>query len=1129
MRNREELAIDIVSAIDDDIVEESLQKRFELWFKRKQKPNNKKWISIIAAAASFAIVLTSAFLLWSFLKAPVYLGMSVSNEAPKVNSAMVDIDELTPIALNADDAMLMPMYLNNTNYEGNNGNHGNKDKSASETEAETTEETTTNPPPEFLESKTYYAMPGEDIYIHVHISNPNEYEILSFTLNGVKYSSYMFEDGSDLETLILKYNVGEVEGLKEYTIDAIKYVDGEAIKDVRMKGDQTIEVVVGVLYLNDETIRASNIPNGTYIQRVCFGGNVKKVSVGAFSSYVALEEVILAEDFAGDFPSDAFAESNKLTKITVEAGNGVYRAENNCLIRKDTNTLIWACTGLSEITVPKSVVSIDEQAFRYCKLLTNIQLEEGNSNCRLENNCLVENASGKLIWAYGDSIAIPEGVESIGKYAFVNCNSITNIVIPDTVTSIEKGAFEGFSIKKAVIPASAIADIPWKTLETVVITSGEIGKKAFYGCTTLVDVIVLDAVTSIGDFAFAGCKGVSNVIIGNGVTTIGVSAFEECSNLTSITIPDSVINISDFAFNGCFNLTITMSSENPNYRFEDNCLIEKANNKLMLCLNNGVIPEGVVIIGSNAFSNRTALNSITIPNSVTHIESSAFDECTNITSVTAPSHAMKYIPKNNIRTVVMTSGTSISDSAFSGCSGLTSISIPDSVTSIGDSAFRRCTSLTSISLPESVESIGNSAFSGCSGLTSISIPESVESICDSAFSGCGQLTSISIPNTITSLNGAVFSDCKNLNIEVSAQHPIYRIEDNCLIEKATNKLVFFSKGATIPQSVVSIADYAFSACVDSSNITSITIHNAITSVGDNAFYGSVKIEVTLDASLLTILPTNGVYALVITGGDIPEQAFISCTSLKKLTIHDGVRSIGKKAFFECSNLSQVTIPDSVTSIGDKAFDECSITKATVPAFAIEYIRNYKTFADPDLGHCCMLTELVVTSGNIGRTHCAVLQRLTICDGVTSIGDWAFYYCPKLTYVSIADSVKTIGEGAFAECYSLRTITISDSVTTIGAGAFGWCYALQSITIPEGVKRIEANTFERCTNLKTITISNNIEYISNDAFGDEYADYSYVVETIIFKGTKDEWGALGVSFSTELPQIQVQCTDGTITI
>lgn len=93
-------------------------------------------------------------------------------------------------------------------------------------------------------SALYYATPNQDVYITVHISNPANYEILSFVLNGKKYSNYMFEYGSDLENLILKVNVGDVAGFLEYTIDAIKYVDGTKIKDVLMDGEKTVRIGV---------------------------------------------------------------------------------------------------------------------------------------------------------------------------------------------------------------------------------------------------------------------------------------------------------------------------------------------------------------------------------------------------------------------------------------------------------------------------------------------------------------------------------------------------------------------------------------------------------------------------------------------------------------------------------------------------------------------------------------------------------------------------------------------------------------------------------------------------------------------------------------------------------------------
>ena len=131
-------------------------------------------------------------------------------------------------------------YALSTVLKNDNGNHYGNKKGETETTIETEAETSSLG---ILGGDgIYYGEKGGDIYITVHISNPDAYEILSFTLNGEKYSSYMFERGSDMEHLILKKNVGDAEGIVEYTIDAIKYVDGTEIKDVRMDGDRTVKV-----------------------------------------------------------------------------------------------------------------------------------------------------------------------------------------------------------------------------------------------------------------------------------------------------------------------------------------------------------------------------------------------------------------------------------------------------------------------------------------------------------------------------------------------------------------------------------------------------------------------------------------------------------------------------------------------------------------------------------------------------------------------------------------------------------------------------------------------------------------------------------------------------------------------
>ena len=422
--------------------------------------------------------------------------------------------------------------------------------------------------------------------------------------------------------------------------------------------------------------------------------------------------------------------------------------------------------------------------------------------------------------SYSGSITIPStviydgttySVTSIGNRAFSGCTGLTNITIPNSVTSIGSSAFD--NVKHIIYTGSATGS-PWgaisingfvdgdfvfsddkKTQLVVYIGTGgdvsipnsvtSIGSSAFYDCDGLTSVTIPNSVTSIGERAFYNCSGLTSITIPNSVTTIGGNAFFRCTGLTSVTIPNSVTSIGDWAFSDCTRLTSI------------------------------TIPNSVTSIGDRAFYECTGLTSVTIPNSVTSIGSYAFADCSGLTNITIPN-----------------SVTSIGSYAFADCSGLTNITIPNSVTSIGESAFSGCDNLvyntsgnakylgnntnpylylctpisrniTSCEINENCKIIAYKAFYRCSGLTNVTIPNSVTSIGYEAFRECG-LTSITIPSSVTSIGGKAFRFCTAL------------------------------MNVTIGDGVKSIGDHAFADC---SGLTSIIIPNSVTSIDDYAFYG----------------------------------------------------------------------------------------------------------------------------------------------------------------------------------------------------------------------------------------------------------------------------------------------------
>ena len=182
--------------------------------------------------------------------------------------------------------------------------------------------------------------------------------------------------------------------------------------------------------------------------------------------------------------------------------------------------------------------------------------------------------------------------------------------------------------------------------------------------------------------------------------------------------------------------------------------------------------------------------------------------------------------------------TAIGEDAFYYCDSLTSVTIPDSVSSIGRRAFCNCDSLTSVTIPDSVTIIEDWAFGYCGNLTNVTIPDSVITIGNDAFYYCYNLTNITIPNSVTTIGESAFACCDSLtSIEVAESNAYYRSENGVLFDKEQTQLIQYPACApeisyTIPNSVISIEDYAF---IDCYNLISVTIGNSVTSIGTWAF------------------------------------------------------------------------------------------------------------------------------------------------------------------------------------------------------------------------------------------------------------------------------------------------------
>ena len=526
------------------------------------------------------------------------------------------------------------------------------------------------------------------------------------------------------------------------------------------------------------SLKTVTIPNG-----------VTSIGELAFYDCVSLTSITIP-DSVMSISKDTFEYCTSLTSITIpdsvmSIGDSAFygcTSLTNVTIPDSVmnigDSAFCNCISLTNVTIPDSVTSINNSAFNGCTSLTSVMIPDSVTSIgeRAFNGCT--NLT---------SVMIPDSVTSIDHSAFRGCTSLTSVMVPDSVTSIGKYAFSGCMKLLAIYVSeenekySSVNGILFDKYQKVLLcySGGKtdssyaipdsvttVSHGAFEGCTSLKSVTIPDSVTSIEGDTFNSCTSLTSITIPNSVTSIERNAFEGCTSLTSITIPDSVTSIEKNAFEGCTSLTtLNVATANKNYVSVNGVLFNK-DKTVLICYPAGKkdksynIPSGVKGISDRAFDSCTNLKNVKIPDSMTQISEHAFQNCTSLTNVMIP---------DSVKDIYWC--------AFENCTSLVNVTIPDSVTRIASDAFRNCTSLTSITISNSVNSISMQTFLGCIGLKSITIPDGVTSINTGAFNGCTSLTSVTIPDSVTRIEASAFSGCASLN-SITIPKSVTSIKEN---------------------------------------------------------------------------------------------------------------------------------------------------------------------------------------------------------------------------------------------------------------------------------------------------------------------------------------------------------------
>ena len=705
------------------------------------------------------------------------------------------------------------------------------------------------------------------------------------------------------------------------------------------------------------TIMSNVYENGQGI--ITFNGFVYAIKAEAFSNCSNLTSITIPVSIK-QIENQAFANCSALGVVEVEStapptlGTEAFTSAPTCYIPCGTKHFYEASTWANQVSE-----FVEEECNGYQIIYTTT---DGNIITPSET----VDFGAKIIsnvYEFGQGI-ITFDAPVTHMAGFSNCNTLTSITIPESVTTVEGSCFGNCSLLTSIVwNAKHVEQIKWgggswlgaplpaydmfegvrsqitsfvfgesveyipdylcyymENLTSVVVPNNvtAIGGAVFEGCTSLTYAKLSDQITDMpylrtGDpyvalyyhGTFTDCSALTEVILPKNLISVGAYAFEGCSALTSITIPNSVVIIEDYAFNDCSSLTSV------------------------------TLPNSLTTIGERAFQNDSSLTSITLPNSLTSIGEATFSDCSSLTLITIPENV------NNIEERAFNDCSSLTSiiwnamycgdfiyyysdgrkdprSRFEGCP-ITSVTFGDNVEYIPGALCYQMTDIQSIELPENVYSIGDYAFYGCSSLTSITIPKYVYSMGERAFYGCSSLTSITIPENVSSIGGYAFSYCSSLKtVAWNAINPeeIIIEQGSSIVSPFSNSpietLVIGDKVTYIPQKL----------CNNCSTLTSVTIGKKVKEIGADAFYGCSALTQTNYTGNIASWCQIAFGGFSSNPTYYSKNLFINGEEVKDVVIPNTVTSISSCAFYNCEKISSLTIPESVTSIGYNAFAGC---------------------------------------------------------------------------------------------------------------------------------------------------------------------------------------------------------------
>ncbi len=843
--------------------------------------------------------------------------------------------------------------------------------------------------------------------------------VLASTLAEIGASA--FEDCSELKILLLPEDMDDSELTETRLPESLNYLgsaafSGTLISGIRIPGG--VKEIAAGTFLDCDRLSSITIPStcrvlGDYAFSGCVSlksivmSYVREIGSFTFSNCTSLSSVAFGKQLSS-VGNSVFLGCDSLKSVTVAADNESFTTEGGVLIDK-LNKKVLLLPRLAEVesyTVPDYVLHIADGAFGMNTNLTELVLPAGLLTIG-ENAFQGTESLSRVVMAdtpANVSIDFPRGITYVGGLAFdgsaafstfngefaiigdgilvkylprleggvpVKTEYATPVVRPGTVGGIETDRVVGISL---TLPESvkSISSAFRSNLELIDIKIGSnvryIGNFAFFEAKHLESVDLSESgVTHIGDQAFSGCYALSEIALPATLGTVGNEVFFECTALASVELPASLKYIGDYMFADC------------------------------TALREIIMPSGVAEIGKYAFYQTTALSEVSLPSTLSVIHDYAFAG-SGIKSFVLPAGVgagvgiLHQAPM--LESITINGSGTVPMAICMGAGKLNTVIINGAYTAIGEDCFYDCARLVSVSVPDTVTEIGAYAFYKCPRLEEIHFGGDLTSIGEYAFASNVRLKSFEFDRTLTVVGEYAFDNCVKLSgVDLSW--------------------------------LTSIGRGAFHGC---EGITSANLKSLGYSLADNVFAGCTGLrDIQLNDSI-TFIGKNALSVTAITEIDLPEgldyignSAFAGCKSLKSVAFNSKLERIEYMAFYLCESLLSIELPESLVFIGSSAFDSCRSLGRVRMGNAVHTIEGAA------FRGCTYLNDITLSTGLREVTEemlsSTAIVDIEIPEGISKIGDSAFYSCSNLETVVLPGGIKSIGSYAFSGCEKIRSVLV----------------------------------------------------------------------------------------------------------